>query len=243
MFVVMVPLGAIAFQLAARSLPADPPAAERTRFDVTGTLVLAVTLAAYALAMTVGRGHFGPLNIALLSVAVVGAGAFALVETRVASPLLRLGVFRNPVLSAGFATSTLVTTVVMGDPGGGAVLSLPDARAGRVASGTDPFVRPDRRGVDGRAGGPPRGPLRHALDDIDRPCRDGSWRIDPRHRAGKLRRRRVRRAAGRDHGGLTRCSRRRTTRRSCAMRPRTSAGSFPGVLNLSRNLGSSPAPR
>jgi MFS family permease len=72
-----------------------------------------MTLAAYALAMTIGRGSFGLLNLALLVTAIVGVGLFVLAETKTASPLIQLALFRNPHLSAGFAMSTLVTTVVM----------------------------------------------------------------------------------------------------------------------------------
>ena len=68
---------------------------------------------AYALAMTMGRGHFGLLNATLLFTAALGLGFFVLAEAKAASPLIRLAMFRNPVLSAGFAMSTLVTTVVM----------------------------------------------------------------------------------------------------------------------------------
>ncbi len=78
-----------------------------------GTLLLALTLAAYALAMTIGRGHFGALNMALLLAAAFGVGLFVLTEARAASPLIRLAMFRNPVLSASLAMSTLVTTVMM----------------------------------------------------------------------------------------------------------------------------------
>jgi len=86
---------------------------DRTGFDHVGTLLLALTLAAYALAMTTGRGSFGLLNVALLFTAVFGAGLFARAEAKAAFPLIHLAIFRNPVLSAGFAMSTLVTTVVM----------------------------------------------------------------------------------------------------------------------------------
>lgn len=55
-----------------------------------GTLLLALTLAAYAFAMTIGRGGFGLLNMALLLAAVFGAGLFVLIEARAASPLIRL---------------------------------------------------------------------------------------------------------------------------------------------------------
>ena len=66
--------------LAHRYLPADRRGAEAERagFDIVGTLLLALTLAAYALAMTIGRGSFGPLNMALLLAAALGVGLFVL---------------------------------------------------------------------------------------------------------------------------------------------------------------------
>lgn len=114
-FLVNVPLGITAFALAYRSLPADRPraATERVGFDTPGPLLLALALAAYALAMTLGRGNFGALNIALLAAAVVGAGLFVIVEAREGSPLIRLTMFRDLNLSAGFAISALVSTVMM----------------------------------------------------------------------------------------------------------------------------------
>jgi hypothetical protein len=108
-------LGILTLLLAHRFLPVDRPATktDRNGFDLVGTLLLALTLAAYALAMTMGRGSFGLLNLALLVTAVVGVGLFALAEANAASPLIQLALFRNPLLNAGFAMSTLVTTVVM----------------------------------------------------------------------------------------------------------------------------------
>lgn len=60
-FLINVPLGIANVLLAARFLPADRPNAKTTqgRPDAIGTLLLALTLAAYALAMTMGRGSFG----------------------------------------------------------------------------------------------------------------------------------------------------------------------------------------
>ena len=114
-FLVNVPLGILTFVLAYRALPADRPnpSAERPGFDGLGTLLLALTLAAYALAMTVGRGRFGALNVILLLAAAVGAGFFVLTQARATSPLLRLAMFRDRALSAGLATSALVSTVLM----------------------------------------------------------------------------------------------------------------------------------
>src|ERR1700716_2462355 len=74
-FLINVPLGIVTFLFAYRTLPLDRrgPQTDRAGFDTIGTLLLTLTLAAYALAMTMGRGGFGPLNMALLSAAVVGA--------------------------------------------------------------------------------------------------------------------------------------------------------------------------
>src|SRR5436190_2551252 len=114
-FLLNLPLGLLAWLLAERCLPADRPgpAADRAGFDRAGTLLLALTLAAYALAMTAGRGRFGAFNLALLLAAVLGGGLFVLAEARAASPLIRLAVFRNAPLNASLAMNALVSTVMM----------------------------------------------------------------------------------------------------------------------------------
>ncbi len=114
-FLVTVPLGLLTFFLAHRYLPVDRrgPKTDRAGFDSMGTLLLALTLAAYALAMTIGQGSFGPLNLALLLAAGFGAGLFVRVEARAASPLIRLAAFRNAVLNASLAMNALVSTVMM----------------------------------------------------------------------------------------------------------------------------------
>jgi EmrB/QacA subfamily drug resistance transporter len=113
-FFINAPLGVLTLLLAYRYLPVDRRGANAERdFDYMGALLLAVTLAAYALAMTIGRDRFGPLNIALLSAAVVGVAIFVRAEMRVSSPLIRQAMFRDPVLSAGLAMSLLVSTVMM----------------------------------------------------------------------------------------------------------------------------------
>lgn len=115
-FLITVPLGLLTWLLAKRYLPVDRMKAQtpgRT-FDWPGTLLLALTLAAYALAMTLGRGHFGLLNLALIVLAGVGAGVFVRVEQRVAAPLIRLAMFRDRPLRASLIMSLLVATVMMG---------------------------------------------------------------------------------------------------------------------------------
>ena len=114
-FLVNIPFGVLAFFLVYRHLPVDRhvSTADRAGFDTLGTLLLALTLGAYALAMTTGRGSFGPLSLGLLLTAAFGVILFMLAERRAASPLLRLAMFRDPALSESLATSALVSTVMM----------------------------------------------------------------------------------------------------------------------------------
>ncbi len=115
LFLANVPLGLLTLLVAWRTLPFDrrTQTTARPAFDHVGTLLLAATLAAYALAMTLGRGEFGMLNLALLAAATLGAGLFLLAEKRASSPLVRLAMFRDPSLSASLAMSALVSTVMM----------------------------------------------------------------------------------------------------------------------------------
>lgn len=120
LFFVNLPLGAAALWLARCHLPADREreGAQRPRFDIAGTALLAATLAAYALAMTLGHGQWGTLNAALLAGAALGLvlfiGAQRRAELHGAAPLVPLALFfKGPALGAGFAMGALVTTVVM----------------------------------------------------------------------------------------------------------------------------------
>jgi EmrB/QacA subfamily drug resistance transporter len=112
-FLLNLPLGLVAMVLAWRALPEDRASEARARFDVPGTLLLVATLTAYALAMTIGRGRFSAINAALLAIAIAGIALFALVETKVASPLIRPAMLRNRQLSAGLGMNAIVTTVMM----------------------------------------------------------------------------------------------------------------------------------
>jgi len=108
LFLVNVPLGLVNLWLARRWLPRPRPiaAAARPRFDIPGTVVLAATLAAYALAMT-------SRHVELLAIAAAGSALFVVIESRSAAPLVRLAMLRDPVMGASLATSALVATVIM----------------------------------------------------------------------------------------------------------------------------------
>lgn len=109
-FLVIVPLGVLAFALARQVLPASRPSPAKFRFDAAGTAALAIALGAYSVAVTVGSAS---LAVGLLITAVAGLVAFVLVERRVTAPLVDIAMLRDPVLAAGLTTSALVTTIVM----------------------------------------------------------------------------------------------------------------------------------
>jgi EmrB/QacA subfamily drug resistance transporter len=114
-FFINLPLGVLAFFLTQKFLPDDRSTSspEQSRFDPLGSLLLAATLTAYALAMTLGRGSFGTLNAVLLLLASSAATLFVLAERRARSPLIRLDLFRNRLLTGSLAMSLLVSTVIM----------------------------------------------------------------------------------------------------------------------------------
>ncbi|CDX56941.1 Major facilitator superfamily MFS_1 [Mesorhizobium plurifarium] len=145
-FLVNAALGALAMLAAWRFLPAGEATGmvtvhgkARGRFDMLGTLLLAATLASYALSMTMGRGHFGGLNMALLGGAIAGAALFVVAEARVESPLVKLALLRDPVLAPSLAMNALVSTVMMATLVVGPfflsrALGLGEAAAGAVLS-------------------------------------------------------------------------------------------------------------
>ena len=131
-FLVNVPLGILNVLLAHRYLPVDrrEPKTDWAGFDTAGTLLIALTLGANALAMTMGRGRFGPLNMALLLVTVGGAGLFVVAEARAASPLMRLNDVPQPKARHEPRHEHARLDGGNGNAGGRAVLSLSGARVG-----------------------------------------------------------------------------------------------------------------
>lgn len=114
-FLVNVPLGILTFLLAYYFLPLDQQREKNKEIvvDKLGTSLLALTLAAYSLAMTIGRGTFGFFNLVLLLTAVFGICFFILAQIKTAAPLIELNLFTEPRFSLGFALSTLVAMVLM----------------------------------------------------------------------------------------------------------------------------------
>ncbi len=91
------------------------PAQRGQRFDLPGSLLLFCTLLGLSLSLTLGqaRGLAHPSVLALLAAAVVLGLVFVWVETKVASPLLDLRLFRQRDLSVGLL-SGLCTFISIG---------------------------------------------------------------------------------------------------------------------------------
>lgn len=112
-FLVNLPLGLLAALLAWRFLPRDRVATKAASFDLPGSLLLASALASYSLAMTIGHGQFGVINLVLAGAAVTLGLVFLVVESKARSPLVRPALFRERLIGTGFVASGLATTVAM----------------------------------------------------------------------------------------------------------------------------------
>ena len=139
LFLVNVPIGLINLVLVLRVLPADAPARrEGAALDPQGTLLLALTLAAYALALTLGR-DLGGRSTLLMAGAGMGAALFIRQQARSASPLVHLARLREAGLRRGLLLNLLVaavlmSTLVVGPFYLGRGLGLPATRVGLALS-------------------------------------------------------------------------------------------------------------
>ncbi|MFV3131818.1 MFS transporter [Niveispirillum sp. KHB5.9] len=112
LFLVNVPLGLAALVMVRRHVPDDGRGTADARgFDLVGTVLLATALAAYALAMSVGRADGS--GIALLTASVLLVGLFVLWQGRTPDPLLRLSLFGDAGLCMALAANLLVSAVMM----------------------------------------------------------------------------------------------------------------------------------
>jgi MFS family permease len=115
MFLALVPTGAAALFLLRRHLANERPElrAGKASFDLTGALLLALTLVCYELAMTMGRASFGAGNLALLLLSILGAALFVAVEARASAPLVQLARLRDGVVGTALLANVAVSFVMM----------------------------------------------------------------------------------------------------------------------------------
>jgi MFS family permease len=82
-------------------------------FDWIGTLLLAASLGAAALATTLGVASSVTLTVALAVLAALVFAGFLVVETRATAPLLRLSLLRERGIGVSLLTTAIVSAIVM----------------------------------------------------------------------------------------------------------------------------------
>jgi EmrB/QacA subfamily drug resistance transporter len=104
-FFVNVPVGALALLLTTHLIPSAPPTAAREGLDLPGALcvVAGLVLLVYALAGTSDHGWGSVRTLVLLTLSASLLAAFALVERRVARPLVPPRTWRTRSLAASVA--------------------------------------------------------------------------------------------------------------------------------------------
>lgn len=112
-FFVNIPVGIIGVVLALRYVPNTPPRPGQ-RIDVPGMLLLSGALFSFSFAVTRGQvsGFTDTLNLLLFALAAVIVVIWFQVERRTDSPMIRLDLFRNPMLSVSVITGFMVFTMV-----------------------------------------------------------------------------------------------------------------------------------
>jgi EmrB/QacA subfamily drug resistance transporter len=96
-FFINIPVGALVFFLSLRLLPAARVSGESARLDIGGavTVTASLMLAVYAIVNGNEAGWTSRQTLGLLAGSLVLLGVFFVIETRIDSPLVPLGLFRN----------------------------------------------------------------------------------------------------------------------------------------------------
>lgn len=114
-FVINLPIGAVALTVALRVVPesCDP---DGRRLDLPGQLlaILGVGSLTFGLIEGNGRGWTSPLIVALLAGSVVILAAFVAVEARTRTPMLQLAPFRNATFAAANVVAWLISFGMFG---------------------------------------------------------------------------------------------------------------------------------
>jgi EmrB/QacA subfamily drug resistance transporter len=108
-FLVNLPIGIAVLITGLRLLPPVHTGAEKTRLDVPGAIAItsALVCAVYAIVNGNTNGWTSGETLGLLGLAVLIAAAFVVWESRVAAPLMPLGIFRHRNLSVANVVGVL----------------------------------------------------------------------------------------------------------------------------------------
>jgi EmrB/QacA subfamily drug resistance transporter len=116
-FLVNIPVGILVFSLCLPLLPGDRPSGEnRGRVDAWGavTVTAALILAVYAIVNGNDKGWLSAQTLGMLAAALVIFGAFLVIESRVESPLVPLGIFRKRNVSVANGVGVLWAAAMFG---------------------------------------------------------------------------------------------------------------------------------
>ncbi|MBP2330783.1 EmrB/QacA subfamily drug resistance transporter [Kibdelosporangium banguiense] len=106
-FLVNVPVGAVAYLVLARLVPKGVPGDESGRFDVAGVLLLTLGISLVLVGLTVANG------LPITAVGVVGLVVFVLVERKADVPVVPLRLFGSRTYSAASLAGFLFTVGMM----------------------------------------------------------------------------------------------------------------------------------
>lgn len=108
-FYVNLPLGAVALTFVTFKMP-RLASGLRGKIDWLGTILLILAVVPFMLGLTLDKNIYpwhSPLILGMLGMAAVATVLFLLVEMRVSSPVISLGLFRNRTFAVGIAASVL----------------------------------------------------------------------------------------------------------------------------------------
>lgn len=106
-FYINVPLGLASVLLSRKFIPREPADTVESNFDFFGGLLMALTLAGFLLAVSLG-GQWGwndPRTLANIGVALVFCPLFILWESRVSSPVVDLSLFKVRIFRMGLSAA------------------------------------------------------------------------------------------------------------------------------------------
>jgi len=114
MFLVNIPVGLAAMAIVSRVIPDLAPAPTRLPIDWLGTVLIAMAVGGFSLALTFGQraGFDAALPLALFATSVLALVAFLFAQTQVDAPLLELKLFANRTFTAGLAMGVLAFAVL-----------------------------------------------------------------------------------------------------------------------------------
>ena len=113
-FLLNLPLAAVAVAVTVRHVPESRDPAAGTRPDVPGAVAVSVGLGALAYALIEGTAGFGAVEVAAGVVGLAGLAGFVAVERRRAHPMLPLAMFRSRQFSGANATTFAVYAALGG---------------------------------------------------------------------------------------------------------------------------------